>query len=144
MMHVFATLDSVLWRNNKHSCVESETPPQINMWIYKIIYKLSIDNIVTEIFWLTGATIFPVCPTWRSFGTNPASTAALEAPTAAPNRSASSYSSLKFSPFLRPRPPEITTLALVNSGRSLLIFSWLIHREISFLMSPVCNCLKPK
>ena len=30
---------------------------------------------------LTGATIFPVCPTCISLGTNPASTAALEAPT---------------------------------------------------------------
>lgn len=30
---------------------------------------------------LTGATIFPVCPTCKSLGTKPASTAAREAPT---------------------------------------------------------------
>ena len=30
---------------------------------------------------LTGATIFPVCPTCKSWGTKPASTAAREAPT---------------------------------------------------------------
>lgn len=33
----------------------------------------------------TGATILPVCPTCISFGTNPASTAALDAPTTKKN-----------------------------------------------------------
>ena len=35
---------------------------------------------------LTGATIFPVCPICMSLGTNPASTAALDAPTAYSNK----------------------------------------------------------
>lgn len=72
---------------------------------------------------LTGATILPVCPTCKSLGTNPASTAAREAPTAAFSLSASSYSILKFSPLFMPRPPEITRLALVSSGRSDLVNS---------------------
>ncbi len=55
---------------------------------------------------LTGATIFPVCPTCMSFGTKPASTAAREAPTAAFSLSASSYSSLKLSPLFMPRPTD--------------------------------------
>jgi len=37
---------------------------------------------------LTGATIFPVCPTCMSLGTNPASTAALDAPTVGEKRGA--------------------------------------------------------
>jgi len=53
-----------------------------------------------------------------SFGTNPASTAALEAPTAQcyfPRTLASSYKILKFSPFFIPLPPETTYLAEPNS-----------------------------
>ena len=53
-----------------------------------------------------------------SLGTKPASTAAREAPTAAPSLSAKLSSSLKFSPFCIPRPPETTTRAAVSSGRS--------------------------
>ncbi|MNR05204.1 hypothetical protein D3C85_1212180 [compost metagenome] len=70
-----------------------------------------------------GATILPVCPTCRSLGTKPASTAAREAPTAAPSLSASWYSSWKLSPFCMPRPPETTTLAAFSSGRSDLAIS---------------------
>ena len=70
-----------------------------------------------------GATILPVCPTCMSFGTKPASTAAREAPIAAPNLSAIPCNKLKFSPFCIPRPPEITTVAAVNSGRSDLVCS---------------------
>uniref|UniRef100_A0A6B0UYC6 Putative secreted protein n=1 Tax=Ixodes ricinus TaxID=34613 RepID=A0A6B0UYC6_IXORI len=72
----------------------------------------------------SGATILPVCPTCMSLGTKPASTAARDAPTAAPILSARSYSILKFSPLFMPRPPEITFFALVSSGRSLLLSSW--------------------
>jgi hypothetical protein len=51
-------------------------------------------------------------------GTNPASTAAREAPTAAPSLSANWSSMVKFSPDCMPRPPDTMTRALVNSGRS--------------------------
>mmetsp|Transcript_67382 Transcript_67382/g.186485 ORF Transcript_67382/g.186485 Transcript_67382/m.186485 type:complete len:205 (-) Transcript_67382:353-967(-) len=70
-----------------------------------------------------GATTLPVWPTCMSLGTKPASTAAREAPTAAPSLSASLYSISKFSPFFMPRPPAITTEAEDSSGRSLLVFS---------------------
>ncbi|MDT4859047.1 hypothetical protein FQZ97_935410 [compost metagenome] len=70
-----------------------------------------------------GATILPVWPTCMSFGTKPASTAARDAPTAAPSLSAREYSSLKLSPFCMPRPPETTILAAVSSGRSDLASS---------------------
>jgi hypothetical protein len=69
----------------------------------------------------SGATTLPVWPTYRSLGTKPASTAALEAPTAQfydPRASANSYRSLKFSPLLRPRPPLTTNLALARSADS--------------------------
>ncbi len=52
-------------------------------------------------------------------GTKPASTAARDAPMAAPSRSATgSMYFLKFSPFCMARPPEMMTLAEVSSGRS--------------------------
>mmetsp|Transcript_24178 Transcript_24178/g.50231 ORF Transcript_24178/g.50231 Transcript_24178/m.50231 type:complete len:214 (+) Transcript_24178:117-758(+) len=66
----------------------------------------------------SGATTFPVCPTWSSLGTYPASTAARDAPTAPFILSASDSSILKLSPFFMPRPPETTTAAEERSGRS--------------------------
>src|SRR5512135_3568644 len=66
----------------------------------------------------SGATILPVWPTCQSFGTKPASTAAREAPIAAPSLSASGSSSLKLSPEPMPRPRETTMRAEVSSGRS--------------------------
>lgn len=66
----------------------------------------------------SGATTFPVCPTCQSLGTNPASTAALEAPTAAPNLSANFSNNWKLSPFFMPRPPLMTMDADDKSGRS--------------------------
>jgi hypothetical protein len=68
-----------------------------------------------------GATTLPVWPTCRLLSANPLSTAALDAPTAAPRASASggmrrSNSSLDF----RPRPPDTTLVAVPRSGRSLL------------------------
>ena len=66
-----------------------------------------------------GATILPVWPTCQSFGTKPASTAAREAPIAAPSLSASGSSTfVKFSPEPMPRPPETMIFAAVSSGRS--------------------------
>lgn len=67
----------------------------------------------------SGATTLPVCPTWRELSAYPASTAALEAPTAAPNASArGSNVVLNVSAFLRARPPEITREATPRSGLS--------------------------
>ena len=82
-----------------------------------------------------GATILPVWPTCISLGTKPESTAALEAPMAAPSLSAIPSSNLKFSPFCIPRPPEITISAEVNSGLSDLANSSLTKLEMPRLES---------
>jgi electron transfer flavoprotein alpha subunit len=74
-----------------------------------------------------GATILPVCPTCISLGTKPASTAARDAPIAAPNLSAIPFKRAKFSPFCLPRPPDITTSAAVSSGRSDSVCSTLTN-----------------
>ena len=77
----------------------------------------------------SGATILPVCPTCQSFGTKPASTAAREAPIAAPNLSASGSRILKLSPEPMPRPPETMIFAAVSSGRSDLDTSRLMNED---------------
>src|SRR5580700_4355297 len=60
----------------------------------------------------SGATTLPVCPTCQSFGAYPASTAARDAPTPAPNLSASGSIYLaKFSRLCMARPPETMILA---------------------------------
>src|ERR1044072_3241228 len=64
-----------------------------------------------------GDTVLPVCPTWLVCGDQPASTAAREAPTAAPRESASASTTGKFSAPPTPRPPETTIAASVRSGR---------------------------
>lgn len=65
----------------------------------------------------SGATTLPVWPTCISFGQYPASTAALEAPTAAsPKALANSLIIAKFYLLLTPLPPETTILAVVRSG----------------------------
>lgn len=61
--------------------------------------------------------------TCRSFGTMPASTAARDAPTAPPSKSAITSSCLKPSADLSARPPDTTTDAEPSSGRSALA-SW--------------------
>ena len=57
----------------------------------------------------------------------PASTAALEAPTAAFNLSAIALINLKLSPLPRPLPPEITILAFPSSGLSDFVSSLLTN-----------------
>ena len=57
----------------------------------------------------------PVWPTWNACGIQPESTAAREAPTAAPSESANSSTGSKLPPV--PRPPETTIAASVSSGR---------------------------
>src|SRR5947208_855231 len=74
-----------------------------------------------------GATTLPVCPTCKSLDTKPASTAALEAPTAAPNTSANSSINLNFSALCNPRPPDTTILADPKSGRADLLNSCLTN-----------------
>src|SRR6478672_11542442 len=69
-----------------------------------------------------GLTCLPVCPTWLVCGYQPASTAAREAPTAAPRESANS-STLEKSPPV-PRPPETTIAASVSSGRPVAALGW--------------------
>jgi len=54
----------------------------------------------------------------RSFGSQPASTTAREAPTAAPSKSARPSISGRFSALLMPRPAETTTAASVSGGRA--------------------------
>src|SRR5690606_16328565 len=62
-----------------------------------------------------GDTVLPVWPTWKVCGIQPESTAAREAPTAAPRASARASTSVKSPPV--PRPPETTMAASVSSGR---------------------------
>lgn len=76
---------------------------------------------------LTGATIFPVCPTCMSLLTKPASTAALDAPTAAFRRSARSYSILKFSPLFMPRPENKPRGYAKETGRYITITCFKKH-----------------
>ena len=68
-------------------------------------------------------------------GTNPESTAALEAPIAAPSLSAIPLRRLKLSPFCIPLPPEITTSAAVNSGLSDSAISSLTKEETPAFVS---------
>lgn len=78
----------------------------------------------------SGATTLPVCPTCSELSAYPASTAALEAPIAAPRASARGVSTeSKFSLFLTPLPPETTLAALPRSGRSETVSSSEIHSE---------------
>ena len=49
--------------------------------------KCCIAPDIPTAIYKSGATIFPVCPTCQSLGTNPASTAARLAPIAAPSLS---------------------------------------------------------
>src|SRR5687767_5824137 len=62
-----------------------------------------------------GETVLPVCPIWNECGYQPESTAAREAPTAAPSESANASTSEKSPPV--PRPPDTTIAASVSSGR---------------------------
>ena len=62
-----------------------------------------------------GETVLPVWPTWNACGIQPESTAAREAPTAAPSESAKPSTGSKLPPV--PRPPETTIAASVSSGR---------------------------
>ena len=62
-----------------------------------------------------GDTVTPVWPTCAACSTQPASTAARDAPTAAPSSSASCSTREKSSP--TPRPPTTTVLASVSLGR---------------------------
>lgn len=93
-----------------------------------------------------GATFFPVCPTWRLLSAKPLSTAALEAPIAAPKASANggisrSNCSLDF----RPRPPETTLLAVARSGRSDLARSSETHcvSDLKFGSTPSTMSAEP-
>src|SRR5450432_3362717 len=64
-----------------------------------------------------GATVTPVWPTCAVCGYHPASVAARDAPTAAPNASANCSISAKFSAVPTPRPPAITADASDSEGR---------------------------
>src|SRR5699024_6648834 len=67
-----------------------------------------------------GETCLPVWPTCEECGYQPASTAAREAPTAAPRVSAKVSTGPKSPPV--PRPPETTIGASVSSGRPVCFF----------------------
>src|SRR4051794_14138569 len=84
-----------------------------------------------------GDTDLPVWPTWLVCGYQPASTAARDAPTAAPRESASASMTEKFSAPLTPRPPETTIAASVSSGRPV---DWRGVRETTLV--PVASSPK--
>jgi hypothetical protein len=58
---------------------------------------------------------------------------------AAPNLSAKSYMSLKFSALFKPLPPETMTFAAPNSGRSLLTTCSDTHLERDFPITELCS-----
>src|SRR5438128_254640 len=64
-----------------------------------------------------GEMVRPVCPIWKRWGRQPASTAARETPTAAPSTLARDSRMTKFSGPLSPRPPDTTISASASSGR---------------------------
>ena len=64
----------------------------------------------------------PVWPIWKACGFQPESTAAREAPTAAPSESAKPSTSSKLPPV--PRPPATTMAASVSSGRPEAARGW--------------------
>lgn len=78
----------------------------------------------------SGATTFPVWPTCNELSAYPASTAARDAPIAAPNASANgSRVALKVLASFNARPPDTMRLAEPSSGRSDLVSSVLICSE---------------
>src|SRR5712691_8417858 len=62
-----------------------------------------------------GETVLPVWPTWYWWSTQPASTTAREAPTAAPRDAARLSTRWKFSGPFSPRPPDTMIWASVSS-----------------------------
>lgn len=85
-----------------------------------VVRRMAIHIIIIP----TGATILPVCPTCNELSAYPLSTAALDAPIAAPSLSArGSIIWLKFSADLSALPPEITLDALPKSGRAVTVIS---------------------
>ena len=77
-------------------------------------------------------TVLPVWPIWYAYGTQPASTAARVAPTAAPPIAAARSSSIEnASGPPRPRPPAITTGAVSSEGPAC-VSSWrATHRGVA-------------
>src|SRR5437867_4029664 len=63
-----------------------------------------------------GETVLPVWPTWYWWSTQPASTTARDAPTAAPRAAARLSTRWKFSGPFRPRPPDTMICASVSSS----------------------------
>src|SRR3989442_8182415 len=85
----------------------------------------------------SGVTVSPVCPTCSSFGRQPASVTAREAPTAPPSASASCSTRCQFSGPLRPRPPDTTTRASASETRLPLdaVGANLVNASFSALVS---------
>ena len=82
-----------------------------------------------------GRTVLPVCPTWRSTGSQPFSTTAREQLTVPPSTSAKSWRSLKFSSLPTPRPPDTKILASAISTVSATDFT--TSRISTYLLSGV-------
>ena len=78
----------------------------------------------------------PVWPIWKRCGFHPASTAARDAPTAAPMTPASSSSSTKFSGPLSPRPPDTTISASVSSGSPVCASSRRSTKRVAGVAAP--------
>src|SRR5690606_37252051 len=108
----------------------SPTTPKSTSWKIGASSSLLIATIVLDVCmparcWIApempaatyscGETCLPVWPTCEECGYQPASTAAREAPTAAPSESAKSSTGEKSPPV--PRPPETTIAASASSGR---------------------------
>src|SRR2546422_6704543 len=72
--------------------------------------------LMPQAMYSVGETVLPVWPTWYWWSTQPASTTARDAPTAAPMAAARLSTRWKFSGPFSPRPPDTMIWASVSSS----------------------------
>src|SRR5439155_1647559 len=72
--------------------------------------------LMPQAMYSVGETVLPVWPTWYWWSTQPASTTARDAPTAAPMAAARLSTRWKFSGPFNPRPPDTMIWASVSSS----------------------------
>src|SRR5207249_4589817 len=93
--------------------------------------------LIPHAMYSIGETVLPVWPTWYWWSTQPASTTARDAPTAAPMAAARLSTRWKFSGPLRPRPPDTMIWASVSSSLPDAV-AWTPVTFARALVSTVC------
>jgi hypothetical protein len=112
-------------KNNQHDILSMSTRLKVTL----LIATISLESFIParccmapdipNAMYNSGATTLPVCPTCNELSAYPASTAARDAPTAAPSASARGYIvAANVWAFFKARPPDTTRLATPKSGRS--------------------------